>query len=174
MKHSKLHYHLVHPFWDGVPVTFQTGCVITGSSYARSHSATWQFLKSAPEPTAPPTKKVSISNWKMDGLMVYKMTHPSLGLNRLREHHSVKHAFFKSSVLMTSVQVNTVMDVFIFPAVKGLFSRQKRHICLLLQTGHCSICIQYLHYWILINKLVKINEKNNKPKTKKIQNLTRL
>lgn len=66
------------------------------------------------KPCSPPgsNPKISISNWQMDGLMVYKMTHPSPGLNGVREdQHSVKHAF--SVPDSHDLRTQQWMDVFI-------------------------------------------------------------
>lgn len=116
------HYHPVAPFFLcvlSVSVTFQTGSVITVSSDATWHSVTWQFLK--PATTPPSTPKISISNWQMDGLMVYKMIHPSQGLNGVREHHSVWQAFLEPGSHDLCVTGYSTVVVFFFPALKQLF-----------------------------------------------------
>lgn len=76
-KETKRHYNYFF-YWFGY---FTTGSVITVSSDLRWHSASWQFLK--PANTINP--KISISNWQTDGLMEYKMIHPSQGLNGVKE-----------------------------------------------------------------------------------------
>lgn len=71
MKSNKHHFHSLHFFWS-FPATLQTGLVI-----AAVMQGGIQRLDSSWNLALILNPKISISNWQMDGLMVYKMTYPS-------------------------------------------------------------------------------------------------
>lgn len=90
-RHLNLHYqsqHLVFPFfplfwgdsgkWECFCYVL-IGCAMEGR--CKSKLLWWpDSCQNLPLPLEA-TPKISIPNWQMDGLMVYKMTHPSPGLN---------------------------------------------------------------------------------------------
>lgn len=124
-KRNKHHYHPLHLcewlryFSDSFCNYSQQWCKVAFSDLTVPDTCTHPTLN----------HRISISNWQMDGLMVYKMTHPSQGLNGVREHHSVWHAFLEPASHDLCVTGYSSGCLY-FSGCKRTISAKKTHISL--------------------------------------------
>lgn len=130
----------------------------------------WRWCKSkllwwpdsCQKPSSPPGSnlKISISNWQMDGLMVYKMTHPSPGLNWGAKGPALRQTCLFSARL--AWLIHTVVDesLYFFPEIiKKILSFQRKKIWSFLQNNLASSGIglyRFLFFFFFNAKALKV------------------